>query len=643
MTKDQDRRPVSHADTYASALRNTDRHYETSEQYSTDLQISDDEDTQTTARATQGEETSLRHPVDDPDELDHRKHVTAQFAEENRDDHADETTAEQFDSAILEFADRACTNAGIDVSTLPVEEEYVRAFFLDSVWQLHSIPAVRRHLTAHPATVERIGFDSVPSQTSFYRRREALPDVGWQANVEEASKRAVHAAWRLGVPVPNDIRTAWDLTQTTVVRGYPLSPATKREALRNWVRLLLRMVVSDLSFYRAGNTSYGIAQYIGMFAHSALQSIGITRGPDTAAWLYDPDTIPSGNAPLEQIKSDKLDVETLEDQFASAHASVLQLCANHGLFDDPVDLAYDTTDITWWGIPSDDTVGKRNPAKDATPDWVFAVLTTITNDARVCFGIKHVKSKDQHDAALDDLLRTATTHAPINHILADKEFYDGSIIDEFRKHVGPEWIIKAQEGEPVEELIRILPTDKPGIHRNLGVTSTTPTPNAFFIPNNFTGEEPLIDVRNVDLQQASDDQHTLADFGTADTHQKATEQRTLHNAQDAGCSATSHTAYLTDMDDDQTTAELIDSLYGDRWSIEAAIKNIKRDVHPVCESGNRKLRIYFANIAVLFFNWHALINRALSPRYALPLDVSHHELLTAIRDVALTEDIEGGE
>jgi IS4 transposase len=277
------------------------------------------------------------------------------------------------------------------------------------------------------------------------------------------------------------------------------------------------------------------------------------------------------------------------------------------------------------------------------------LLTTITNDARICFGIKHVKSKDQHDAVLDDLLNTATTHAPINHILADKEFYDGSVIDVFRKHVGPEWIIKAVDTDPVEEFIRVLPTDMPGIHRNFGITSATPNPNAFAIPDNFTGQETLLDVRKADLQQASEDQHTLTDFGTADTHKELIEQQPLRDAQDAaapqdaGGSTTSHTVYLTDMDDEQTTVEFIDSLYGDRWSIEPAIKHIKLNFHPVCESRNRKLRIYFANIAVLFFNWHALINRALSPQYNLPLDVSHHELLTAIREVALTEKIEGHE
>ncbi|ELY39897.1 hypothetical protein C496_14506 [Natronorubrum tibetense GA33] len=552
-------------------------------------------------------DVAVEHPVENQQELRYRAHLTAQLAARNDKKIRNTEPAAAFDDAVLAVADRALDAVGIDITAIPIEQPYLYALFLHDAWGFNSILKLTRHLDDHPVIASRIELSEMPSDSSFYRRVSTLADEGLAGPIKNASERAVHAVWRNCRHVPEEVMEHWDLSPITSINKYPVSAETRREAIRNWVKVLLSDAAETLTFDRAENASYTMEEYIGVLAHSALQNTGLTALPTTAAWLYDADRLPTGESLLKHIKSDSLRLDEIETQFAAANASVLQRGETLGLFDNPLDLAFDTVDITWWGYPLEATIGKRRSATDATPDWVYGVLIAVTKDARVCFGVNLVKSKDLHDSVLDDLLATATTYAHIRHVFGDKEFYDGSVIETLRKHIGDGWVIKAQRRNRVQEFIREIPTDNRGFRSGLNVTSATPAPNAFALPKRLHGQQTLVHFRDSNTETAADDR--------ADTH----------------------TVYLTDMTDEDVSVEMIKSRYDDRWSIETAMRQYQHDFHPVCGSKNVKIRVYCANIAMLFFNWHALINRVLSPQYNLPLTVTHQELLTAIRDVAFRE------
>lgn len=591
---------VTHADAYTSDLDN-----ERNGSYSVDITVRcAGENTEGTDIAQRGTDIAVEHPVEDVQELRHRRHITAQLAVRDESSRQAASPA-AFDNAVLDVADRALNTVGIDVTAAPIEQSYLYALLLHEAWGFNSLLALIRHLNDHQNVAGRIGMSDLPSDSTFYTRAATLTDEGLMNDLTNAGEAAVHAVWRNCGALPGTVMEYWELDTTTDFTGYPISADTRRAAIRNWVELLLTEAAEILTFDRAANASYTMEQFIGVFAHSALQNIGLTAVPNTAAWLYDAEQLATGESLLKHIKADSLTLDDIDSQFAEANAAVLQRGGQLGLFDDPLDLAFDTVDITWWGDPLNETVGKRRSETDATPDWVYGVLIAINKDARVCFGVDLVKSKDLHDNVLDNLLATATTHGQIQHVFADKEFYEGSVIETLRKHIGDGWVIKAQQRHQIEELIRNTPKDDRGFRREIPVTSATPAPNAFAIPKRLHGQQ------------------TLVHF-------------TESNEETAESSANTHTAYLTDMDDTTASAELIKFRYNDRWSIETAMRQYQHDFHPTCRSGNVKIRVYCAKLAMLFFNWHALINRALSPQYNLPLTVTHHELLTAIRDVAFT-------
>jgi hypothetical protein len=573
-------------------------------------QAEDEEDTDEDDEidvSDRGTDVTLEHPVEDPEQLRHRAHLTSQLADQNSSEQEPDDPVVAFDNAVLDVADRSLDAAGINATTAPIEPPYLYAFLLHDVWGFNSRLKLRRHLEAHPSIAERLGMEELPSSSALYRRAQKLEDEDVTDALQEASERAVHAVWRNGYNIPESVLKHWDLDAATALDEYAVSEATRRTAIRNWVELLLGDAADALTFHRASNAAYSIKEYLGVMAHSALQNIGITAVQDTAGWLYNSDDFPGGDSLIKQVKDDDLDLADIETQFAAANAAVFERADALGFFGEPLDFAYDTVDVTWWGYPTGATVGKRRPATDATPDWVYCVLIAVTTDARLCFGVNLVKSKDLYDRALDDQLQTATTYADIRHLYADKEFYDGGVIETLRRHIGDGWVIKAQRRDRVKEFIGDLLENEPGYRESLPVTSATPNPSAFAVPNDASGQQMLAQFSGETSKGGGD--------GATDTH----------------------TVYLTDRDAENLTAEELDDRYDQRWSVETAMRQYRHDMHPVCHSGDVKIRVYCANTAMLFLNWHALINKSLSPELNLPLTVTHQELLTAIRDVAFSD------
>jgi len=98
-----------------------------------------------------------------------------------------------------------------------------------------------------------------------------------------------------------------------------------------------------------------------------------------------------------------------------------------------------------------------------------------------------------------------------------------------------------------------------------------------------------------------------------------------------------HAAYLTDRSLPERSGSGIHFPYYQRWALEESINQISNDLMPIINSSNEKLRLYGVNIAILFQNWHTLINRAPSPELGLRCTVTHQELLRAIEDVAFSD------
>lgn len=592
----------------------------------------------------QGTDAFLEHPVGDVSELRHRKHLTAQLAARDDTDLDDDDVPVAFDHAVLDAADTALEDdAGLDIASAPVEPAYLYALLLNTAWGFNSIPALFRHLDEHQEIAERIGLTPLPSTSTVYRRITTLNDAGLLPTIREASEHAVHAAWRNSRPIPDAVRDEWVIPDITDDDKYPIAGETRREAIRNWVLVLLDDAVEAFTFERGENASIEIDEFLGACAHSALQNIGLSNGPLTAAWLESIDDMPSGNGLFRYIHSDgeaAVNITEIEAQFRAANEAVLERAEEYGLLDEPMDLPFDTTDKTFWAPPSDNTIGKYRPGTDATPKWRFGLLLSVNDEARFCLGVQLVGSKDRHATVLDELLATATTYMDIELVMADKEFYDGKIVDTLRRHVGPRWVIKAKLTSRIKSLLGTMPEGEQTLIENVSVTSASQPVNVVGIPKRSTGQ----------TASRGMDQSALTDFREPSSTAEASasgvatgeEQGDVDIATDTGdhnggSGTATGDAWITGFGE-KDLPESVGSSYDDRWGAETLMRQFKNELHPVCQSRDPNVRVFLANVSVLFINWHALINRVPSPVYNVLLTVTYHEVLTAIRAVACGSD-----
>lgn len=590
----------------------------------------------------------LQYPVDSPAELDNSRHINVQLAAESRNQFRTDQTEAAFDTDVLtavEFLYDA-----LEMATLNINEKFWRAIHLYYVWGFSSVQELLNHLDTTPGSASAIGFnnDNSPERSWYYRhdivddwdhRPDPSDDWGVKSTIQEVAKRAVHGVWRAGRYVPAEVRGHWSINESSIRETYP-SEHTKREALRNWIRLLIGDATEVLDFDRGNNTSYDISNIIAQLAHSAGLGVGITRTEQTAEWIADSQNVMSGSrlsGLINQFQdendtdSDPFPIPEISEQFADLHKRVLDRCADYGLLTDSVDVAFDSTDIPYWGYHDlDATIGVRNTHKDSFPKWRLCFLSVVDSDVRLCLDVGYISQKDKYPQAIDRQLHFATRSVDISRFYMDSEGYNGDVIDSVRKYT-EEFLIKGErrgkDRNSINYWLRQTPAGEFQFKRNIKATSATPRTNAIFAPNDSYPES-----TTADSVVTSTDSSTQTKLGSV-----ADDGSSIKSVDTNGKIYT-HTPYLTGISVDKRnlSRETLINDYSDRWAAEVTANQLQNHFHPVTQTRKPVQRSYLSNISMLFLNWHTLVNNARSPKLGLSLDVTYRELLLAIQDVGFS-------
>lgn len=580
----------------------------------------------------------LRYPVDDPAELDDSRHINMHLASERRDRTCTEQTDKAFDRAVLRVVEHLYDELGFTTDILDVDERFWRAMHLYHARGFDSISALIEHLDMTPRTASAIGFANDQSpRKDWYYNRDVFDDWEIEERIREIVKRAVHGVWRAGWHVPDEVRRYWDVDKESIEKAHP-TEETRREAIRNWVRLLINDAADSLDFDRDVNVTHDIREFISLFAHSAGLDAGIAESHRTAGWLADDDHIPSGSRTSELINQfhdsdnsgeNTFPVEEVNDEFIQLHESVLDRCAEYGILPDSIDVAFDLIEIPWYGYRDlDATIGERDTNSDSFPKWTLSFLSAVDTDIRLCLGVEYVSSKSQYPDALNRQLEFADRNINLGRFYMDSDGHNGEIIDTVRRYTN-NYIIKAEKRGKSQNTVgywlRHAPPGEPLFRTAVDATSATPRPNAAFIPNDSVSNSTT---SNTDVSAASGS--TQVELGSV-----ANDDRSA-TAADTGGSLYTHTPYFIDADVDREDIPSDVSDYSDRWAAEVTADELQNHVHPVTQSSKPAQRAYLSNISMLLLNWHTLINNARSPKLGLSLNVTHQELLLAIQDIGFS-------
>lgn len=532
----------------------------------------------------------ISHPIDSVDEFEHEQHLLAILAArgDGLSTLDNNSGGIEFNEIILSMVDQVLALENVSLSNLDVPHRYVKSFYLYQAHELDSRPAFVEFLEENEKTLHALGFDDVKDQSTFSRWFNRLHDEGLAESVARASTRAVYAVFRYHPELlPETLAT--ELVASPRIDETNISRATEREAIRNWVRYLMPCVLEPFSFDRADNKSLSIEAFFGAIALASAYDTNISQAKQLAGWDYDPAAVPGKSNLSSQIS--RLDVTELSRAFENIHDRFFDLAGGCGVLDGPLDLVVDVTEIPYWGEATAWTIGHRR-ANNSSEHFRFVQLLGAENRARFAFGVRPVQSKDMSYSQLRHLLRFASAHTEIGCVLGDREFHSGDAVESIRPFANKNWIIKAgKQSDDIKTLIGEASPGEPERKPNAGLQNVSPSPNAFAVP-------------------IPDDS--------------------------VGGAKRSHEAFITDLPIKQTNLKGLQFKFNNTWNIERGFKQQKADFLPRTNSQHVNYRLFLMNTAMLMYNIHTLINRAVSPELGLRLNVSAQMVLKGVYDVAFS-------
>jgi len=633
-----------------------------------------------------GIDIEISSPVDDVETLFRRTHLTAQFHAENRDFWKDISAyandgGKLYDEVVLNLCEEKLALEGINPVELDIPERRLKALFLRLargqngtelhayLFDPHSVDSVVYTLLGYE------GPDDVPSYNVLQREFRELSegnDVDLDA-FEDAVTRTVYAAYRAGVVPPDAIKESYSFDAVAPpLNERSVTRETKKEELRNWVRLLLDQTTDPLTFGRTtGKVDHDMRAFIGALATSALFDCGLEQMKDVCDWDYPRENIPSGgwlhNYVPERVPSeydlgdftpdaDHASVPRIDAQFDAVHTRTLALAKEFGFWSrsDPLNIGADMFRIDWTGDSLETTIGRPPKADNdaVTEEWTFLIAGGIDTESRFVLGGRLVPALDDYPTALDEILSNAFDTVDIDSIFIDSENASGELIETVRRFAGDDWVISAPDHNIIKGLRRLTPSNYVGFAQDVK-WNTEPKPNVVTYPYDsddpdlieIDPEKVLIDeIRHekdgekVAIPLATEDERDTTVQGSLvpdDSIPMLTESFSDVAAEDGtGINKHKlHATYLTDRSLRDRSGAGVRYQYIQRWAIEPTINQIVNNFMPHIKSKDDRQRLYGMHIAILFYNWHTLINRCLSPR-GLRLDVTHTQLLQAIRNVA---------
>lgn len=629
-------------------------------------------------------------PVEDVETLFHRKHLTAQFHAANQDYWEKRSPYTNdgsllYDQAILDLFEEKLACEGIDPAESNIPGNRLKTLFLRLAREQTGkaqIEYLKESNTVSLATHSALGYDlpsDVPNYDTLQRELRKLKDENEDVIAlpafKDAVTRAVFAVYRAGITLPDAVQEKYDFTAVEPpLDERSVSRETEKEELRRFVEVLLDKTTTPLTFGREDNeTKHNMKAFIGAFAASALSDPGLENVKNIYDWNYPRKNIPGGGWAhnyisqrlrhgnnLSDFESDTENdpLPSINTQFNAVHNRTLQLANTLGFWsdEDPINLGIDMFRIDWTGDSLDATIGR--PAKsghdDVTEQWTFVLAGGIDTESRFVLGGRWIETLSEYPTALSEILTNTLETVDIDTIFVDSEIASGELIETLRRFAGDNWVISAPNKAVVKGLRRLTPENYATFARGVK-WNVAPKPNVVTHPTNGkaanTVEINPDDVLTKEIRNEDDGERIGIPLDTTITNTPTT-QRSLGGQEslqwltheigdlesepgigDEGSVA----AYLTDRSPPEDSAFGIRIQYIQRWAIEETVDQVANDFMPKINSQDSKLRLYGTHISILFYNWHTLINRCLSPQ-GLRLDISYQELLRAIIDICFSEE-----
>ncbi|WP_018258832.1 transposase [Halomicrobium katesii] len=370
---------------------------------------------------------------------------------------------------------------------------------------------------------------------------------------------------------------------------FGVSMDEKMDAACTLVEEYLEIVTPYVVFDRDPDTpnfQYPTESFLSLFAHIALENCYLENGVEVLKWMDYTDAVPPSRTVRRYAKD--FSVAELERKFAEATYALMQ---RPGLTPGgPVHLAYDVTDVNWYG-QSHEWTGGRKASNNTASAWQYGVLSIANATHKYVLNASLMKKRSEIAATFRRFLRYFRELSPVEagRGYFDREMYQGSVVTACSE-TDVDYIIQAKNKGDIKRLREDTPSGEFGYEIGIEFAGLPPQkrPNAFVSP--IFPEEEAADERDRE-----------------------------------------HEAFLTPLDVGERDLRGLAYQFRTRWRVETAIRQLKNDFMGRCRSSDRSMRTLYAGVAQLFFNMWVALNREAPHRLGTDVDITATETLHAIR------------
>jgi len=331
-------------------------------------------------------------------------------------------------------------------------EAMLRALFLKELMG-YSDTDIHRRLTENPEEAETLGFEEVPSRTTFGRTWRNRLSREFRDRVQHTTHRILEYSRKQGNPI--------GLQAMEPEKKADSSPRTQERFINRKAKEVTeemqRLVFPAFEFNRAENAHYDSDAFCELQGHLGLSSSAAESGTD----LFADDTIredsPDADTHLHNIK--RLDPEEVQKMVDEGIGRMVSEAKHHLQFNRPVDIAIDITYIAFYGDREELEMVMGAPGtKSYGWCYKFATLTVVGENVKFTLAMQPVQKGDLVGEIVRDLLRDAREHISISTVYADSEFCS---VDSIRalEDAGVRFVIPSPKNKRVKREIGRMKQD----------------------------------------------------------------------------------------------------------------------------------------------------------------------------------------
>jgi len=401
------------------------------------------------------------------------------------------------------------------------------------------------YLKTHPKEKHTLGFSKTPNQRTISNFQCRVIDKETKKLIKYTVKKIEEVSEKFGILLDLKTFEPNKPQKRTKIRNQYLQ---KNDKTKELCKLLKKRLSPFIKLNLNHNTIYTKNQFIDLMIHMGMTKDFAENGSKTFRELRTSFS-PNADTLLYHLKNYS-DFREIQQMYLTLFEILWNMTKQSNIIDQHkrYDVAIDFTEWYFYGDRSSPMVVGKKPDRGTAKCYKFATINIVESGKRFTLFALPFGPFDSKEQILKKLLSFTQQRIRINHIYADRGFFDSNSINIF-KNFRLKFLIPCSANSRIKKLFDIV--------------------HSPMVINDYEMENSVFNIVIV-----NDEEGNKRAFATNETFDE----------------------------NDVNLAERLFLLYGKRWGIETSYRVKKQSFLPKTTSKNYQIRIFYFLFSVLLYN-----------------------------------------